>query len=178
MKKLYFPGIALFSLVLPLLVALIGFAIVSITKSSMIGDAPQLQATYDNDLALNAQLEQIQLKLKNKSPYVKQWQSLIKGESFGKLNQQMDQSIKAVSKTKSLSLTGSKRETPPNLRADSNVAACSYGLKGTYGEIQRCLTDLESKMPQTMVTKMKLSATPDNKLINFNVNFTAWEELD
>jgi hypothetical protein len=174
MKKFYIQSISVFSLVIPLTITLIAWIVITTVKSSMLGDFEQVKSTYQNDQVLNAQLAKLKTQV-GYAKYVPEWQSLMKGDSFSKLNQQLEKSINTANNSKTLTLTSQKRESKPRFGVKGNYSAYSYGLEGTYGEMQQCLLDLEARMPNTMLTKLDIEPSRSGNLYNFKLNFTTWE---
>lgn len=174
MKKHYMQSISVFSLGTPLVLALIAWTIITTVKSSMLSDFDKNKATYANDKLLNTQLEALK-KQAGYAKFVPEWKKLMQGDSFAKLNTQLEKSIDSANKSNTLLLTSQKRESRPNFGVKGKYSAYSYGLQGTYGEAQKCLLDLESRMPNTMLTKLDVKPTRSSNLYNFNLNFTTWE---
>lgn len=174
MNKLYIKSISVFSLLIPLSLALIAWLAIAVTKSKLLSDFEVAKSTYQNDQMLNRQLA-ILKKQVGFAKYTPDWEELMQGESFAKLNNQLEKSIKFANKSKTLNLTSQKRESRPKYGVKGSYSAYTYGLQGTYAEVQKCLLDLESRMPNTMLTKLEIQPSKSSNLYNFNIAYTTWE---
>ncbi|MFC5049936.1 hypothetical protein ACFPK9_04855 [Rubritalea spongiae] len=174
MKKLYIQSISIFSLVIPLAIVLVLGIIISIVKSTALNNFEKNKRSYQEDQMLDQQLTVLR-KQKGYAAHQEQWRDLMLGDSFAKLNKQLDSSIKSANQSDTLTLTSQKRDSRPNLGVKSQYSAYSYGLRGTYGEVQQCLLHLESHLPQTMLTKLSIKPSRSNNLYDFNLNFISWE---
>lgn len=174
MKKHYIQSISVFSLGFPLAIALVAWIIITSVKSSVLSDFEKNKITYADDQRLSKQLA-ILKKQVGYSKFVPEWQDLMSGDSFAKLNTQLEKSIDTANKSNTLLLTSQKRESQPRHGVKGKYSAYSYGLQGTYGEVQKCLLDLESRIPSTMLTKLDIKPSHSGHLYNFNLNFTTWE---
>ncbi|MGJ8671653.1 hypothetical protein [Rubritalea sp.] len=174
MKKFYIQSISVFSIIIPLIIIIIAWVAITVVKSTMLGDFEKNKVTYQTDQSLNQQLN-ILKKQAGYAQYVPQWEELMQGDSFAKMNGQLEKSIESANKSKTLTLTSQKREGRPNLGVAGPYSAYSYGIQGTYAEVQQCLLDLESNMPNSMLTKLTINASNSGNFYNFNLNFTTWE---
>jgi len=49
------------------------------------------------------------------------------------------------------------------------------GFRGTFRSVQRALAELEARMPQLQLQELRIDPSQQGGLLNFQVNYTAWE---
>jgi hypothetical protein len=176
MKKYYIQSIGTFAIALPLLSALVLTGIITLVKSNLLGDYSQSKNLYKTEQAQIAVLENLKVQHKANQGQLKQWTQLMTGDSFTKVNEQLRQSISNNNKTKTLQLTDQKRATTPSFAVAASRSACDFTLEGTFSEIQRCMTELECKLPNLMVNTMSIKPESNSNLLNLKLNYTIWEK--
>ncbi|MEO1858190.1 MAG: hypothetical protein ABGY95_12615 [Rubritalea sp.] len=175
MNKKYIQCIGTFSIALPLLAAIILTGITSIVKAHLLGNFAESKNTYKTEQAQIAVLNELKIQHSKKQTQLKQWNQLLTGDSFTKVNERLRQSIADSNKTKTLQLTDAKRSTRPTYAVNAPRSACEFKLEGTFSEMQRCLTKLECRMPNLMINTMSLNSQINSNLLNLKLNYTIWE---
>ena len=176
MKRHYIQSIGTFAIVLPLVVALLFTGIISLVKSSLLGDYKESKKIYKSEQAQLAVLEKLEKQLAKKKKQLAQWEQLLVGDSFTKVNEQLRQSITSSNKTKTLQRIDQKRTASPAYAVDAPRSACEFVLEGTFSEMQQCLTKLECALPNLMVNTMSIKPQTSGKLLNLKLNYTIWEK--
>ena len=176
MKKNYIQSIGTFAIALPLLAALILTGIISLVKSNLLGDFAQDQNTYKTEQSQLLVVEKLKRQNAEKQQQLEQWNQLLTGDSFSKVNEQLRLSITNNNKTKTLQLTDQKRAASPTYTVDAERSACAFEVEGTFSELQRCVTELECTLPNLMVNTMTIKPQTSGNLLNLQLNYTIWEK--
>ncbi len=176
MKKYYIQSIGVFAIALPLIAALILTGFITLAKSKLLGDYSQNKNIYKTEQTQIVVLEKLKVQQTQKQEQLEQWNQLLIGDSFTKVNNQLRQSISNNNITKTLQLTDQKRASRPAFAVDAPRSSCEFVLEGTFTEIQRCMTELECELPNLMVNSMTINSKRNSKLLNLKLNYTIWEK--
>lgn len=176
MKKQYIQSISCFSVLVPIILFLIGLAIINITKNSFIGDFEQNKQSYINDQSLNTQIEGMKKGSAQRQANLTSWNKLLEGNSFTKINNNLRESIKDNNKSKTLDILELNKGAEPKTGVNTKSSSFDLSLVGTYTDIQNCLLNLEAKMPNLMVNSLSLEPQKNSKLINLKLNYIVWEK--
>lgn len=176
MQKNYMQSIASFAIAIPLLVTLVVIIIIQTVKSSLVGDFPEKQSKYTQELQLNKQLAIVEKENAAKKENLAQWTTLMTGDAFTKVNENLLSSVKQSNKTGTLHVMEKSRSNSRIQGVNAPHSACDFVLQGTFAELQRSLTQLECRMPNLMVNNMSLKPQASGKLLEFKINYTVWEQ--
>lgn len=177
MKKHYLQSICLFSYIVPLLFSLVLIALVFFARSVILGGFSDKQKIYTTEQAQLITLKKLKTESKEKEVQLDQWKNLSEtADSFTDISAILRQSISDNSPTKTLQITQSKRTKASNAAINAASSNCEFGIEGTYSEIQRSLSQLESTMPNLMLNSMTIATGKNSKLLNLNLKYTIWEK--
>ncbi|MFC4995457.1 hypothetical protein [Rubritalea tangerina] len=177
MKRNYIQSICVFAIILPVLAATLCILVISFTGSSLLGSFKKEQQLYESESSQNLVLDKLLKGSQSKKATLDQWNKLLVGDSFTRVNKELREAINKHNSTKTLQLIEQNRAQRPNFPVDSGRSACNFVLEGTFKELQHCATELECTLPNLMVNQMSIRPQSSGNLLELELKYTIWENV-
>lgn len=176
--NLYRQSIVIFGLVLPL--GVVGAALFAslLLKSN-------IESRYQKNIIGFKESETSRLaglavegKLITQRPAMERWTKLLSGETANIVSVQLREILASVDQTE-LQQTNFE---PSSLKSGFGAVTAQKSsqldidFRGTYRAMQRCLLELETRLPQLQLQGIKVDPIQGQRsLLNFKITYTAWE---
>ena len=179
--NLYRQSIALFGIVLPVLVCAVLITLCFTLKSKMLTSLKNKQSLFKSCETSRLKALEIETKIVLQRPHIMHWTELLAEESSSAVNTHL-RAIAESLPTKEFQKTAFERSAAKG-GFGSAVAQPSSQLRivfrGTFRTMQRAFLELESRLPQLQLQELRIEPNPNSQnpspLLNFQVNYTAWE---
>jgi len=179
--NLYRQSITLFGLILPTLACVLLVALCFTLKSKMLDSLNNKQSLFESFETNRIKAHEIETKLTLQRPQISHWTALLADESSSAVNSHLRAIADALPQKEFQKTAFERNVTKGGL--GSAVAQPSSQLRivfrGTYRTMQRAFLELECRMPQLQLQELRIDPNPNRQtpssLLNFQVNYTAWE---
>ena len=179
--NLYRQSIALFGIVLPALACSALMALCFFLKSNSL-------ESFDNKLVLfksfsknSTAAHEIETKIVMQRPHLQHWATLLSEEPSSAVNTHLRAIAEALG-GKEIQKTAFERTNSKGGIGTATAQSSSQlriVFRGTFRAMQRAFLELESSMPQLQLQELRVDPSPNTQnpspLLNFQVNYTAWE---
>ena len=174
---LYRQTIALFGIVLPVIVAAIIVGISFFLKSQMVESFDNKLANYKtNEQGRLAGLE-IEAQVTRQRQHIERWTTQLSQETKSTVNKNIRE-ITDHLPSKEITMTAIDPSSTKSGFGSVSAQGSSQvriAFRGTYRTMQRAFLELETRMPQLQLQEFRIDPSTTSSLLNFQVNYTAWE---
>ena len=174
----YRQSIILFGFVLPLLVAAIFVAAIGLVRARALASFKQKSTHYSSYESNRRQALAIEGSISKQRASIEDWNKALQQEIASNVSLQLRE-ISAKLPPKEFQQTAFSR--PTNAGGLGTVTAQKSALldlsfRANFRSMQRAFHELESRLPQLQLNELRIDRTPQASNLNFQVNYTAWED--
>ena len=177
MNKQYSSPVILFGVIAPIFGALILLVVIAAVKSSLMGDFEDNKIAYEQEKAIQAQVQQLKQKTAVHQNQYAKWQGLVSDDVYQKISSSLREQA-GQSPTQTMMITSESRSQTAKALENilkKNIVGIDFALTGTYQEIQGASLALETTSPNLFLHSFKF--TPGRgKLLNLNLTYLAWSK--
>ena len=175
--SLYRQPIILFGIALPLLAgaALVGIAA---TLKSQVVDSFEAKEKSAKAAAMGVVAARaVEAEVSIQRSQMERWSSQLGLETKSLVSKNLKEIVEHLPpKELSIDIKPSATKAGFGSVAAQNSSQVSVSFRATYRTMQRALLELETRMPQLQAGAIKIVPNPSqSSLLNFEVNYTAWE---
>lgn len=176
--NLYRQSIALFGLVLPVLIAAAVIGGSYYLKSKMdatYADKHSNYKSYESSRLAGLDLEK---QVNQESSHLTRWEGQLSTETASTFTTTFRDIVEHLP-TKEIQQTAFEPSSTSGGFGTASAQKSSQlriAFRGTYRTMQRAFLELETRMPQLQLQDLKIDpSSTQSSLLNFQVNYTAWE---
>ena len=179
--NLYRQSIALFGIVLPVLASALLVSLCFILKSKAQDSFENKQTLFKSYKSTRLKALEIETKIVLQRQHIDHWTELLAEESSSAVNSNL-RTIAEALPSKEFQKTAFERSSGKSGLGSTTAQPSSQiriVFRGTFRTMQRAFLELESRMPQLQLQELRIDPNPNQQnpspLLNFQVNYTAWE---
>lgn len=175
----YRQTIALFGIVLPIVLTALVVGICFMLKSKMVASFENKQRNYkEYEMGRLAGLE-IEAQVTRQHQHIERWNTQLSGETASLVTTNLREILSQLP-TKEIQQTAFE---PSNTKSGFGSVSAQessqirIAFRGTFRTMQRAFLELETRMPQLQLQELRIDpSSTQSSLLNFQVNYTAWEQ--
>lgn len=177
---MYKQPIIFFGIVIPMILAAAIVGGVVIVRGNVVDSYETKASNFKNYQLIKMSVFQTEAQIAKQRDISQKWNSIMEQESFSLLGTNLRE-IEERLPSKEFETTGTERL---NNKAGFGTATAEksvgikFNLRGTYRTVQKALLELETKMPNLQLQDLRIDTniTSELSLLNFQMNYTAWEK--
>jgi hypothetical protein len=176
--NLYRQSITLFGLILPIVIAgavIGGSYYLKSQMDAIYADKHSNYKTYESSRLAGLDLER---QVNHENPHLTRWSGQLSTETASTFTTTFRDIIEHLP-TKEIQQTAFEPSASKGGFGTVSAQKSSQlriAFRGTYRTMQRAFLELETRMPQLQLQDLKIDpSTSQSSLLNFQVNYTAWE---
>ena len=176
--SLYRQPIILFGIVIPIVAgaALVGIA--STLKSQVVDSFNTKEKNAKTAGMGVAAARAVEAQVASQRPQMARWSTQLALETKSLVNKNLKEIAEHLPSKEMIQTSVDPSTTKAGFGSISaqNSSQVSISFRATFRTMQRALLELETRMPQLQLQDLKIIPNPgQSSLLNFQVNYTAWE---
>ena len=135
------------------------------------------RAQYVQHKRVQEQREALEAKIRAQDPHMKRWMALFEKPTASNVNSLLGETQKKFEGQEFQQTAFRRTSSSGAIGGASKQASIQIQLafRGTYRALQNAFLELETRMPQLQLDSIKLTMHPNNRVLNADVNYTAWQ---